>query len=466
MLLAIKLLKDSNEEELADELQDYLEKKGYLNDGAFELQLDLSLNSQKLLETTRKQRLIKNFTLAERGFLELISRKYEFDSVVRDLAMMYQEWQGAEKAITFMEKHLPFLEDKIKSYDMLTIFYLSIRNEEKAIYCMEESLKLLPSKTPKDLRKREKLKNKIEKLKKRDKTKLSKDYMQDRNALYSSVFPLGSIPAPLLVYDINNNTDKVLSFVTDKSLEEKIDFVRERIGQLKNTPELPSYYLAQVQLLQDRGDSIESSEIKKLLVEYCKAKARNYFKEDNIIAAREYLLQGIHVLEREELYYLLFLSMCVTTQDMLVLYNNTYNGYEDFVNDYSIRETKENLYIILRIISMDSTMSRRLLRILYENNSYNTWICNEIDTDSPTPHEFVTKFTNFAKSNISALASFENTASQLLRSNDPIDISEKTLNMQTPTTYNANSFDLANISTVRKIANLVIDFNDTVQNFV
>ena len=115
---------------------------------------------------------------------------------------------------------------------------------------------------------------------------------------------------------------------------------------------------------------------------------------------------------------------------------------------------------------MDSTMSRRLLRILYENNSYNTWICNEIDTDSPTPHEFVTKFTNFAKSNISALASFENTASQLLRSNDPIDISEKTLNMQTPTTYNANSFDLANISTVREIANLVIDFNDTVQNFV
>lgn len=459
LLLAIKSLKDSNKEDLANELQNYIEKKGYTTDGAFEVQLDLSINSQRLLETTRKQRLIKNFTHAEKGFLELISRKYEFDSVVRDLAMMYQEWQGAQKSISFLEKHLPYLEDKIKSYNMLTIFYLSIRNEEKAIYCMEESLKLLPSTTPKDLKKREKLAKKIERLKKKDNTKESKEHIKDKNPLYTEVFPVDSIPAPLLVYDINNNTDKVLSFVTNKNLDEKIAFVRERIVQLKNTPELPSYYLAQIQLLQDRGDSVESLDIKRLLADYCKAKARNFFNEDNIIAAREYLLQGILILEREDLYYLLYLSMCISAQELLVIYNNVFVGYEEIAANNTINKVEENLYVILRIINMNSTMSRRLIRILYENESYQSWICGEMDSESLSPQEFVTKVTSFAKIHVSTLNSFENKASELLLANDPIDISTQILNMQMLTTKHANSFDIKNISILREIANLTIDFD-------
>ena len=96
-----------------------MEQKGYIRDELLIQQIDVSQESHLLLEATRKQRLIKNFIQAEKGFLELISRTYEYDSVVRDLAMMYQEWQDAQKSIAFLEEHLPSLEDKLKTYNIL-----------------------------------------------------------------------------------------------------------------------------------------------------------------------------------------------------------------------------------------------------------------------------------------------------------------------------------------------------------
>ena len=63
---------------------------------------------------------------------------------------------------------------------------------------------------------------------------------------HKAIFSDGDIPSPMLRYEANNTTNEVLAYVTDKTIEEKWKFVNERIGELKNSPDLPAYYLAKI----------------------------------------------------------------------------------------------------------------------------------------------------------------------------------------------------------------------------
>lgn len=101
----IRKLRLEGKNELADAVDNYIEGLGFYNQT--EPNINLSTSSEELLKFSRRQRLIKNFAVAEKGFLELISRNFEFDAVVRDLAAMYQEWQNAQKAIELLENNLP-----------------------------------------------------------------------------------------------------------------------------------------------------------------------------------------------------------------------------------------------------------------------------------------------------------------------------------------------------------------------
>ena len=60
---------------------------------------------------------------------------------------------------------------------------------------------------------------------------------------HKAIFSDEDIPSPMLRYEANNTTNEVLAYVTDKTFEEKWKFVNERIGELKNSPDLPAYYL-------------------------------------------------------------------------------------------------------------------------------------------------------------------------------------------------------------------------------
>ena len=128
--------------ELADAVDNYIEELGFYNQT--EPNLNLSTSSEELLKFSRRQRLIKNFAVAEKGFLELISRNFEFDAVVRDLAAMYQEWQNAQKAIELLENNLPKLEEKVKTYNLLSLLYQSIGDKKNAVAVMEKALDLIP----------------------------------------------------------------------------------------------------------------------------------------------------------------------------------------------------------------------------------------------------------------------------------------------------------------------------------
>jgi hypothetical protein len=452
--IAIESLKETGRIEIANEIERFLEQKGYVDNISLEQQLDISQESQNLLENTRRQRLIKNFDQAEKGFLELISRNYEYDSVVRDLTMMYQEWQGAAKSISFLEHHLPSLEDKLKTYNMLAPLYFSLGNKEKGIFYMEEALKLLPANTQTEIRKRDKLQKRIEKL--RGKSNLT---LTNSITIFSE-----DISAPLLKYDADNNTDRVLAFISGKGLDEKIQFIKERIGQLKDSPDLPAYYMAYVQLLQDSGYG-EKKEIEITLANYCRAKARNFFNEGNSIAAREYLLQGISVIsgeEKSDLYYILFISFCKQPKEVLPFYNNTFGSYEEIIKESSmvIEESDDVLYVILRIIARNSLMSRRMVRTLYEGES-NSWLCDELNVDAMAPKDFVEKILLFAKQQESELISFEEEIRGLLGLNNAIEISRRILDMQLPNSKQVSGYDVQNITIVRELANYILDLENS-----
>ena len=448
----IRKLRLEGKNELADAVDNYIEELGFYNQT--EPNINLSTSSEELLKFSRRQRLIKNFAVAEKGFLELISRNFEFDAVVRDLAAMYQEWQNAQKAIVLLENNLPKLEEKVKTYNLLSLLYQSIGDKKNAVAVMEKALDLIPPSNKANEKKILKLKKRINNLKKNLKVPNSEVEIQELSKLFSKE----DIPSALIRYDANNSTNNVLTYVKDKTIEEKLSFVNQRIGELKNSVDLPSYYLAKIQLLEDSGESATSTQVRSLLADYCKAKARNFFNEGNVISAREYLLQGISISEKEELYYLLFLSLCSSAQNVLSLYNTNISGYEDISSSYQLIEDDDTLYVLFRILSVDNILSRKLLRIIYESDAL-SWLCDELDVDSLEPKEYIELMTKTSKLHEHDILNYESAIDKLLLSNSVIELSRSLINMPSLTSKEVSSFDCTVLVEVEEVANLIIDFD-------
>lgn len=448
----IHKLKIDGKTELADAVEKYIEELGFFNQ--IEPSINLDANSDELLKYSRRQRLIKNFEVAEKGFLELIERNFEFDAVVRDLAAMYQEWQNAQKAIELLENNLPKLEEKVKTYNLLSLLYQSIGDKKKAIVVMEKALDLIPPTNKANQNKISKLQKRINNLKKNLKVPNNEVDIQELSKLFSKE----DIPSALIRYDANNSSINVLTYVKDKTAEEKLAFVNSRIGELKNSIDLPSYYLAKIQLLEDSGESGTSQQVRSLLADYCKAKARNFFNEDNVVSAREYLLQGISICEKEELYYLLFLSLCSSAQNVLSMYNTPISSYEEISSKYQLIEDDDTLYVLFRILTVDSQWSRKLLRIIYESDAF-SWLCDELDVDSLGPKEYIELLTRTSKHYEQNVQNYESTIDKLLLSNSAVEISQMLLNMPSLTRKEVSSFDITILRVVEEVANLAIDFD-------
>lgn len=448
----IHKLRINGKVELADAVDKYIEELGFYNQ--IGPNINLEANSEELLKFSRRQRLIKNFEVAEKGFLELIKRSFEFDAVVRDLAAMYQEWQNAQKAIELIENNLPKLEEKVKTYNLLSLLYQSIGDKNKAVSVMEKALELIPPGNKANEKKISKLQKRINNLKRNLKTPNSEVDIQDLSKLFSKE----DIPSALIRYDANNSTNNVLAYVKDKTIEEKLSFVNQRIGELKDSFDLPSYYLAKIQLLEDTGESGTSSQVRSLLAEYCKAMARNYFNEGNVISAREYLLQGISISEKEELYYLLFLSLCSSAREVLSMYNTTITSYEEISSNHQLKEEDDTLYVLFRILTVDNTLSRKLLRNIYESDAL-SWLCDELDVDTLEPKEYIELMTKTSWVHENDVQIFESAIDKMLLCNSAVEIGRTILNTPFLTTKEVSSFDSAVLKVVEDVANLIIDFD-------
>lgn len=446
-------LRNSGKNDLAESLSNYIENNGYII--VPDLQIDLSLSSPELLTITRRQRLIKNFEQAKRGFLELISRNYEFDAVVRDLAAMYQECYGPQKAIEVLETYLQRLEEKVKTYNQLSLLYQAVGNKEKAIDVMNKSLELISPTTKANKKKIDKLNKRISLLRKNSNIKTNEN--KDESSKLVDLFSDIEIPSELIRFDANNASNEIFTYIKDKSIEEKLQFVNNRIGQLKDSPELPTYILAKIQLLEDGGETGSSKTILSLLADYCKAKARYYFNENNIISAREYLLQGISIYERDDLYNLLFLSLCCSPKDVLSMYNTPGLDYNVISSRYSINENDDSFYVILRIITENSVLSRRFIKILYESECH-TWICEELDVEPSSPNEFINKIVETAANSTLFLETFEQKIDQMLLQNNAFDLSRDLLNVQALNPKQLTSSDITNFAVIREVANFTLDF--------
>ena len=441
----IQRLKENGHTNLASDMAKYLEGMGYNS----QLEIDLNIiESQELLKYSRRQRLIKNFNEAEKGFLELISRGYEYDAVVRDLATMYQEWQSAEKAIELIEKCLPRLEKKVKTYNVLSKLYQSIGDKEKAVAVMEKSLEIIPN-TKANTKKRDKLQRRINNLKEGKVSNVEHDK--------SMLFSIEDIPSSFLRYEANNTPNEVLTYVKDKTLDDKWQFVNTRIGELKDSPDLPAYYLAKIQLLEERGESGASVPVRIALADYCKARARNFFNEGNETSARIYLLQGLAVSEtREDLYYLLLLSLCTTSQEVLSRYNEHFTGFEDIFKTFALREEDDVFCVLLQMISKNTMLSHKLVCCLFESKAL-PWLSDELETDFTSLQSFIDVLGNKSKYVAEKLFSFDKMAGEILMESNPTAFGKLILGISFFSSKEIMGLDARHLSSLREVANLLID---------
>ena len=441
-------LKIAGKKELAEILQKYLEGLGYVDN--FSIQFSDSTPSSELLATTRRKRLIKNFEEAEKGFLEVIRRKYELDVTVRDLAMMYQEWGKTTDAINLLESYLPQLNDKMKVYNMLHIFYHSAGFDEKAIGILEKALELHDGNTKQSRTQREKILKKINRLKgKKQKSKGNR----------ITTFSIDNIPSPLLRYEANNTNSEVLSYITTESFEKKWQFVNKRIDELKNTPDVPAYYLAKIQLLEERGESGTSAPVRMALADYCKARARNFFYDGNETSGRIYLLQGMSVYEREDFYYLLLISLSASCKDVLSKYNVPVASYEDISNQFSLRKEDEVLGFLLQMINKDTIMSRKLIRHLYESEA-SSWLSDELNIDNSSPQVFIDSLNELSQSLNGKLSSFDESSEKILLESSPAAFGKKILEIPFFSSKEVSDQDARNLSKIREVANFLIDIEE------
>lgn len=441
----ISRLMDSGKKDLADALQKYLDSIGYFDDR--KIQFTEETPSPELLLTTRRKRLIKNFKEAEIGFLEIIRREYELDAAVRDLAMMYQEWGKSKDAIQLLEDFLPRLNDKMKVYNMLYIFYHSAGFDSKAVHILEKALDLLEGDDKQTKYKREKILKKIANVKKKK---------NKSNNQRFTTFAIDDIPLPLLRYDANNTNSEVLSYITTESFDKKWQFVNKRIDELRNTPDVPAYYLAKIQLLEERGESGNSIPVRMALADYCKARARNFYNDGNESSARAYLLQGISVIDREDIFFLLLISLCAPCSVVLSKYNEPVSSYDDIVNEFSIREEDEVFCVLLQIINKDTPMSRKLIRFLYECDA-SAWLSDELDLENPTPQQFIEALNNFSTKQSDKLKAFEDIAGNILLESDSSVFGKKILEIPFFSSKEMLNVETKSLSSLREIADLIID---------
>lgn len=445
----IDLLRTAGKNDLANALENYTEELGF-KDSSIK-SIDLTISDEELLKYSRRQRLIKNFEEAEKGFLELMSRGFEFDAVVRDLAAMYQEWQNAQKAIGLLEDNLPKLEEKVKTYNMLSLLYQSVGDKEKAIDIMEKTILLIPQNNKANEKRIAKLQKRIATIRK--KKKLSKQFSSE------------DIPSPLLRYEANNTPNEVLTYVSDKTMEDRLQFVKQRIGELKNSPDLPAYYLAEIQLLEEGGESGTSELVRTALANYCKARARNFFNEGNESSARVYLLQGISVLqgipickEREELVYLLLISLCTSCKVVLSKFNTPVNGFESLFSEFTLREEEEVFGVLLQMTNKDSSMSRKLIGVLYENEA-SDWLFDEMNIESPTLQQFTDSFSKMSQEISKKTSVFDEIAGRILLETNPSAFGKSILELPFFSTKEISQFDSKNLSILREVANYLIDIH-------
>ena len=449
ILTRIKTLKAEGRIDVANAIENFIDELGYRKPSA--IGIDLNISDEELLKYSRRQRLIKNFEEAEKGFLELMSRGFEFDAVVRDLAAMYHEWQNAQKAISLLEENLPKLKEKVKTYNMLSLLYQSVGNKEKAIDIMEKTILIIPPTNKANEKKIAKLQKRIDAIRKRKKL--------------SKLFSSEDIPSPLLRYEANSSPNEVLTYVSDKTIEDKLQFVKQRIGELKNSPDLPAYYLAEIQLLEEGGESGTSESVRMVLANYCKARARNFFNDGNESSARVYLLQGISILhgisnckEREELVYLLLISLCTNSKIVLSKFNNPTNSYDVDFNEFPLREEDEVLSALLQMINKDSSMSRKLIGLLYESEA-SDWLFDELNIEDPTLQEFSESICKMSQIVSNKTSGFDEIARKILRETSPSLYGKSILEIPFFSTKEIFQIDTNNLAILREVANYLIDIN-------
>lgn len=438
----IEKLRLSGRSAVADELEKYILSKGYVVSANTTDPED----SATILEQARKHRLIKHLDEAERLFKVLIEREYELDAVVKDLATIYQERHQYDLAIQLMHDNLDKFENKVKAYNWLASLYLGNKDFKGALTILQQALQVIPSSelTPKQRAYIEK------QIKICSNKKGKKTYF--------------GIPSRLVRNDAENNESEILSFVADKSFDEQILYLRQRQGELRESPEVVKYYLEQIKLIEEKRGITETD--KELVADYCRFKARNLFFDKKADSAREYLLEAIRLIPNNPVNYYNYLkSICMSSDRVVETYQDDKYDFAKIFDENHIEQNEESLRIIFELLSVNSQNSRTIVRYLYQNEGYRDWICEELEVDDSniTPESFIDYLFAEIKDRKEEQHLFENSLSALLEKDNAFEILSYVVNIST-FPVNISSSNVSMLKTFAELCNLYFDVSK-IQSF-
>lgn len=433
--------------EVANALDSYISTLGDTSE--HHTQTETSLPD--MLAYARKQRLIHNYDVAEKTYLELVDKEFSLDAVVKELADMYREIGKLDTAVSIMEQYLDKMEDMQKAYNFIATLYASANEIEKALEALNKVISgsTLPNQKSKTLyniallyiKKSDNI-NAVhaleEAIKLNPSNKSAKKLLELRKRVDGKK-------------RLEKKVDKLLNFKEDPLIE--YDLISNDANEKIILSEETNEHLLIAKQLKNAGLE-NSDEYKNAIIEYAKLKGIDLIKTGNIFSGKEYLLSAALQETNEqkiesELLYIAAHYPSPHTQ----LLSDTKKDIKQFFEQVEPIDSEDLFYGILHLIATTKA-SKRIISALYQSPSWKPWILSYLGVKDLTPTKYVEIIQKRASLEKVCFDEYVSSLNNILKENDIEEIFKSLTQLQ-PTPFLSEK-DTNNISEVKDVADKVI----------
>lgn len=418
-----------------------------------------------LLADARRQRLIHNYDASESAYIKLIEQNFSLDAVIKELASMYQETGNINKAIDLMEQNFGKMDDKQKAYNFISTIYTANSDYDKALSSLQNSSNFCDN----NLQKSKILYNMALLYTKKGENDKAIKALKDAVSLN----PNNKAATKLLrvrefsgVEKLEKKVDKIFNFKPNELIE--YDIVNNDTNNSLVLSEETTEYLLSLKQIRNSGND-NSDEYRRTAIEYAKHKGTDLIKSGNVNSGRDFLiaaiLQNLDGTDSSELFYLLSFYQAQLEKNQVELkdINSLFDAVKPLDDD-------SLFYGLLLLLSITNS-SKKIIRLLYQSESWKPWILERLGVPSASPQTYIDIIQkkaqieyDFREQYISSLVKLlqENDIEEIYKvlsqlvppplisktdvsfSNEARDLAERIMQLRTASTYdNANDISIA-----------------------
>ena len=338
--------------------------------------LDLSPAKESSLPAAytkaRGLRLAHDYTGAEEILLSLIRSKYQLDTVVKDLADMYREMGHLDRALSLMEDHLDELDNKLKAYNFISNLYIAVGDYSKSVHYLRKAYDLIDPKE-KDIRARCLMNIANQSIVIKD-TELAKEMLQEAISINPNYKK-----AKDLLAQLNKDNESGIASLT-RVLSFKVPAFIENDFKLSNYQKLSDKAAERLIKAKEYQAKLDQEKYRATLLSYIKTRSFDLLKSDRLLAAQEYMLCGQAINNTAVNHFgILLLQSQIVSDPIVLTEQETPASFKLFLSKYDpTPQCERAFYRFLKCF--DDTSVALVLNTLFENESWNNWVCELIGT--------------------------------------------------------------------------------------